>query len=165
MSYHLVPQRPHWLAFKGASAQSLLDALRIAAPPVDPVAIARFLGVEVLAAASPPWDGAVTSSPDGNATIMFAASHSPTRQRFTVAHELGHLLLHPTGESFRDGVSGLGTNLHEIAANRFAAHLLMPASLVEAYLRVVPPSRLPSIFGVSQEAMNYRLKNLGIAVT
>jgi Zn-dependent peptidase ImmA (M78 family) len=56
---------------------------------------------------------------------------NPTRARFSIAHEIGHLELHSAlgGHVFcRD----LAKNREEIQANRFAAALLMPApDLVE----------------------------------
>ncbi len=95
-------------------------------------------------------------------------THHPNRQRFTVAHEIGHYILHSsellhydTGDlHFRkDDVSGLD----EVEANHFAAELLMPASLVdkciESGVRVI--SDLADRFGVSEDAMRYRLINLG----
>lgn len=70
------------------------------------------------------------------AVIVVNHSHHHTRQRFTIAHELGHYFLHADGASsfidqsdkiyFRDSVSACGTDTQEVQANRFAAELLMP---------------------------------------
>lgn len=65
-------------------------------------------------------------------------SESETRQRFTIAHEIGHLLLHKETDltydqgvvMLRDSHSSDGTDLKEIQANRFAAELLMPEQSV-----------------------------------
>jgi len=76
--------------------------------------------------------------------IAINRAHSPLRQRFTIAHELGHILLHAfktphadghLGVRFRDDTSSQGTNLEEMEANRFAAELLLPASLLVPRLR------------------------------
>lgn len=102
------------------------------------------------------------------------------RQRFTIAHELGHLALHPgkvlivdpsVRVNLRNEVSSLGTDFEEIQANVFAAELLMPRTLIT---RLVPElasatsshentvTSLAGLFQVSKEAMSYRLINLGI---
>lgn len=106
---------------------------------------------------------------EGGAAIGYANQYEP-RRRFSIAHELGHHLLrhydnfhidpertasdgHPPGYDWRD----------ERAANDFAAHLLMPAAWISERFkspRDVP--RLAGQFGVSQEAMRYRLVNLGL---
>jgi len=107
------------------------------------------------------------------------AAHPMVRQRFTVAHELGHLVLHPGKElildhvrvNLRDDVSSLGTDREEREANAFAAELLMPRAAVESEVRRVldrggtADSRfiadLAQLFDVSEQAMEFRLVNLG----
>ncbi len=107
---------------------------------------------------------------------------SPRRQRFTIAHELGHLLLHKgkpliTDYSMlinnRDDKSSLGTDREEVEANGFAAAILMPRDLIvaelkkelglaEAASRDDLIARVARAFNVSTEAMGYRLINLNI---
>src|SRR6266516_5935935 len=76
---------------------------------------------------------------EGYAIIGVNESHYPNRQRFTLAHELGHFLLHGDSASvfidaspvfFRDETSSEGSKLQEIEANAFAAELLMPESML-----------------------------------
>jgi len=73
----------------------------------------------------------------------------------------------------RDQTSSQATDAREIQANRFAAELLMPDNLVlDAFSRVVEKkakvdsseliAALASDFGVSAQAMEYRLTNLGM---
>jgi Zn-dependent peptidase ImmA (M78 family) len=69
--------------------------------------------------------------------IVVAKSDGEVRQRFTIAHELGHLVLHSytaphadRGYKLRDARSSEGSVLEEIEANQFAAELLMPEHLV-----------------------------------
>lgn len=66
------------------------------------------------------------------------------RQRFTIAHELGHRILHSyatthvdTGYKLRcrDARSSDGSVLEEIEANQFAAELLMPERLVLEFVQ------------------------------
>jgi len=71
--------------------------------------------------------------------IVVNKNHSHERQNFSMAHELGHLVLHayktPHADGiqkirFRDAESSLGRDRDEIEANQFAAELLMPAKLL-----------------------------------
>ena len=106
---------------------------------------------------------------------------SRRRQRFTVAHELGHLLLHDGRQltvdhsvrvNWRDHKSSMATDREEIEANAFAAQLLMPGDLVRSATALLVSdgirtrdaviSSLAEQFDVSTEAMGYRLVNLGI---
>jgi Zn-dependent peptidase ImmA (M78 family) len=105
-------------------------------------------------------------------------SQAVVRQRFTIAHELGHALLeekdgvHVDGRfNFRDTRSSLAIDPDEMAANQFAAELLMPESevfeLVGEGIDVTDDGELRTLarrFGVSQQAMAYRLVNLGLGI-
>lgn len=91
------------------------------------------------------------------------------RQRFTLAHELGHFALGHQ-DSPRDmsaNFSSAQSTPIERAANQFAAELLMPA---EAVSKVVRSGMFKSIdelaeaFQVSKVAMTYRVNNLGLLV-
>ena len=103
--------------------------------------------------------------------------HPEPRRRFTVAHEIGHFVLHRSQRdlfidksfvAFRDTTSSAGIDRAEIQANQFAAALLMPAALVQQELRRHAESivtedvidRLAERFEVSSQAMMYRLINL-----
>ena len=116
---------------------------------------------------------------DGVVIIGVNSSHSIGRQRFTTAHELGHLILHkdenlhvdersPIG--FRNEESSLATKDVEIEANQFAAELLMPAELLEKEIAALPDDieaedavvLLADRFQVSEQAMTIRLTSLGV---
>ncbi|MGH9522697.1 MAG: ImmA/IrrE family metallo-endopeptidase [Terriglobales bacterium] len=111
------------------------------------------------------------------ATIAINKLHHPNRQRFTLAHECGHLLLHADqGDRlwldkayfFRNSNSSSGDQLSEIQANRFAASLLMPEELIRSHLDDVTTIsdvdifRLAVRFEVSEQAMTLRLISLGL---
>lgn len=107
---------------------------------------------------------------------------SANRQRFTIAHELGHLRCGHDGQTlildrtvqvnWRDRTSSAATDQQEIDANAFAAALLMPASQVRERLNELVHgrpltddqlvARLAKTFAVSRQAMEYRLANLGL---
>ena len=110
----------------------------------------------------------------GTATIIVNGNHHPHRQRFTIAHELGHLQLHALAKQevlfvdkafYRNGHSSKGIDQQEIEANAFAAALLMPEKLISAELPQTRISdldilRLATRFRVSEQAMALRLARL-----
>jgi Zn-dependent peptidase ImmA (M78 family) len=119
---------------------------------------------------------------NGRGLIGVNADQAPTRQRFSIAHELGHFVLHriqmpvfidtqftrPYLAAFRDATSSTGEDKREREANAFAAALLMPESLVrDAVARLALDVeddaaivQLAKRFDVSRQAMTYRLVNL-----
>ena len=116
---------------------------------------------------------------DLNPCIGFNKLHSEKRQRFTIAHELGHFILHSSDMPlfvdkeekvlYRNPESATGELNKEREANAFAAALLMPASLLKKEIHNCDISSTDSItdflanrFKVSEKAMTYRLTNLGL---
>ncbi len=109
------------------------------------------------------------------------SSHPRVRQRFTIAHELGHFLFHGQGISevhvdrvfevkFRDDLSSQGVDRDEREANLFAAELLMPVGFLEqditsvSEIDIVDDEFLIGLarkYRVSHQAMLFRLANLG----
>ncbi len=160
---------PNWrdLAGEHRSADDLVRLTRLVYPPVDVGVLANSMGVRVhYFFDDRDYSGALEVA-DGEPEILVNGREPPSRQRFTVGHELGHLFLHggASGEvvRYRDATFEDKTP-EETQANRFAATLLMPADMVRAALRVVSLDipRLARQFQVSQGAMVYRLKNLGL---
>lgn len=111
-------------------------------------------------------------------TILVNQSHHTNRQRFSMAHELGHYMLHGQKSIhvdkrtfFRDTRSSHGLEPEEIDANRFAAALLAPKTLVLKEIESVVDwidsdkdvlSELARKFEISTTAMGFRLQNLSI---
>lgn len=114
--------------------------------------------------------------------IAVNASQAPVRKRFTIAHELAHFVLDHVDKDHldwqftvirRDGRSSEAEDDQEIAANSFAANLLMPKQYlrqdVEAHVRFDGEIQLDDSdvlllakkYKVSGDAMRYRLQNLG----
>lgn len=108
------------------------------------------------------------------------ARHNANRQRFTIAHELGHFFLHSDvlrrGAHVdkvvtilnRDSEAARGVSNIEIEANQFAAELLMPKFLIAAFLgkngldiRMMPDddiiAEMAKAFRVSMTAIAIRL--------
>jgi Zn-dependent peptidase ImmA (M78 family) len=150
------------------AAQAILDDYWDGNFPVNVMAISQSLGVGVLGIAD---DDTVYSGayyphhPENNnrPTIIINDAEPSYRQRFTMAHELGHHVMHGY-QSFRDQLHfAVGREPKEIEANNFAANLLMPEfefrTLVESGR--YNASELANIFGVSPSAFSMRLKNMG----
>lgn len=146
------------------SADALLEFFDIDEPYVDVEELAVDMGVLVeRTKKTSDWSGALDSREDPP-VIWVKHSDAPVRQRFTIAHEIGHLMLHPLGVLYRD-VTFAG-NRDEVAANAYAARLLMPAKMVRDLIDegLVGVPQLARRFRVSQTAMEYRLDNLGYRV-
>jgi Zn-dependent peptidase ImmA (M78 family) len=89
--------------------------------------------------------------------------HHPNRQRFTLAHELGHYFLHRDHGAFTDGLLFRRENQRnalERQANNFAAMLLMPTIPFKRELRHNDLTEVARNFGVSRQAAQYRLDNI-----
>jgi Zn-dependent peptidase ImmA (M78 family) len=155
----------------------LLDQFEIDKLPIDVEKIARMLGLQVR---YEPYDGFQSGFlfQDSARTIIGVNSNqSKVRQRFTIAHELGHFFLHQGNPfhidkaqmKFRNALSGEGTNTEEVEANAFAAALLMPTRFIEAEISVDDldalddadkVDRLAKQFKVSSQALLIRLAKL-----
>src|SRR2546422_5292813 len=121
--------------------EQLLMKNAITSAPVPLEQLTEALGVEVRCTpAEERLSGfLLRESGTDRAIIGVNEAQHPHRQRFTIAHELGHLLLH-TGQdiyvdersetglkiNLRDEEARTGTQPEEIEANLFAAELLMP---------------------------------------
>ena len=164
-------------AFKADSdAEEVLSALwGQRGFPVDPAWISNALGVKVVSMTLPKdVSGALIKEPWKDPVITLETTDSKNRKRFSCAHELGHYigrLKYQFGEEgqyeyvdFRGAMARQGTDPEEIYANKFAACLLMPEEEVrkrvaEGYSSI----GLANYFGVSPEAMGYRLRNLRLS--
>jgi Zn-dependent peptidase ImmA (M78 family) len=160
------------------AAKALLDEAKVSKPPVPVERLARLRGARVR---YEPLEGELSGMlfREGDRAIIGVNSlHPKSRQRFTIAHELGHLELHePTGihvdHKFavrrRDERSSQAVDRWEIEANGFAAELLMPASMLEEDLAGFEMDyedeeltrQLADRYRVSLQAMAIRLTTLG----
>lgn len=135
--------------------------------PVRLGTIATRFGLSVKASTLPAGISGEIRPNGASYEIKVNRHDSKGRQRFTVAHELAHYLLHrdQIGDGVRDDAlyrSSL-SDVREAEANRLAAEILMPASKVKEALAEYPGSEdeklhtLATIFGVSEVAMEIRL--------
>ncbi len=137
--------------------------------PVDVHALAANLGLPVrFDRALGKNAGMIEQDPQAPAgySIYINRNDPPRRQRFTLAHEIAHYVLH--ADMIGDGITDSPmyrsklSDEYERQANRLAADILLPAKSVRAEYRtcraVVP---LADRFDVSADAMRIRLKELG----
>ena len=164
---------PHFAEFKltkvedaEAAAERLRKHLRLGIAPIESMTeLLEDQGIKVIALALPEsvsGSKAYASVVDGERVAMIVVNdrHNGERQRFTLAHELGHLVI--------DWPAGTGQE-HERAADRFAGAFLMAKEMVE---KVIGRSRTAITFGeleavkrvfkVSLAAIVVRLKQLNI---
>lgn len=170
--------------FIRSRVENLLSRVTRTEPPVDLDAVAKVLGLEITAHSELDNDisGCLIRREDGRNIISVNAGQHLNRKRFTIAHEIGHYLLH-TGEeyhldrapsfriNFRDAVSSAAIDASEMEANLFAAELLMPADSLahdlEGGVDLADDTdrglqELAERYGVSVQALTYRLMNLGL---
>lgn len=173
------------------SAYASPDACRLGKKVISEFAedVARSAGFEVGADLEPLvrqlgghieyqdfWDlqssesGSIVINGKGDFAITLAAHTSPARDRFTIAHELGHYFLHfrlPLAQGKDVGkmrAARYGGDQAEVEANWFAASFLMPAAdFTRAYQEANGDHHLlAGKFGVSVQASTVRAKSLGL---
>lgn len=148
------------------AARRVLDVLGVSGPPVDVGAVARELGVAVFPRPFPDALSALFARHGDRAMIGVNSSHAAVRQRFSIAHECGHFVLHHDSQHVielepQSAGDPPGYDWQkERAANTFAAELLMPADWVQADSKAFSVSRLATRYKVSEAAMAYRMANL-----
>ncbi|MER5431758.1 ImmA/IrrE family metallo-endopeptidase [Streptomyces sp. NPDC002588] len=132
-------------------------------------ALERTFGVDVAKIDLPDAiDGAAWQA-DGFRLIMIARTKVPTRQRFTLAHELCHILAKDAQDLLTETQLSPGRqkDLTEVRANVFAANLLMPRDEIRTAVKQsdVTDEQLTSLvvrFQVSPSALAARLVQLGV---
>ena len=162
------------------TVSTLLEEAGISEPGFDVKHIAKNQGAIVVEEPNEnDFSGFLFRSSDSAPIIGVNSNHAPTRKRFTIAHELGHLLLHPKSGvhvdqaivQMRDARASAGVDEDEMEANRFAAELLMPRNFLEADLEALGPiyadderaiASLARKYRVSPQAMAIRLSTLNL---
>lgn len=154
--------------------RTLADAWGAQPLPVDPIEIARQFGIRVAEVRfERDISGALVKEPGRDPAILLNKRDAPNRKRFTCAHELGHYVhrskqLDKPDEDYsyvdmRNSLSAKGIDAEEIYANEFAACLLMPEDQVREYKQEgLQPQQMALRFGVSQDAMAFRMLNLNV---
>lgn len=149
-----------------ASVNKCLSENYITEPPVSPVEISRNNGTRVLFADFPENENVISGFLDFSNNIIYVNKTEPARrQTFTIAHELGHALLHrELFTNFPDdyivlfrGPLGSSKDPLEQEANAFAANLLVPKTMLSKYIRIGNTAELSRLFNVSEDVIRYRM--------
>ncbi|WP_235955323.1 helix-turn-helix domain-containing protein, partial [Sphingobium psychrophilum] len=145
------------------AARSVRDDWGLGNDPIPQLAeLLEERGIKVLSLDLDDVDGLAAKvrrkGSDAARVIVIKQSSWSERKRFNLAHELGHMVIAPSG-----GVD------EEKAAHRFAGAFLMPADVLRAEVGAHRSSisigelvALKRLFGVSIQALAYRCKDLGI---
>jgi Zn-dependent peptidase ImmA (M78 family) len=169
-----------------AAAARVLARLKEIGQPVSVDAIVRSLGARLSfdPFAESDISGFVARRPGMPPVIGVNSAHPMTRQRFTIAHEIGHLVMHDGQPLIVDKLvrvnlrrAALPSTTVEIQANQFAAALLMPETLLRREFERLAAKRQPMrvdnlvddlidslarSFAVSAQAMRIRLNELDL---
>ena len=147
------------------------------------VEIASALGASVVDAPLPPFNGKnvkgyikwfvndeeLNENKPYKAKIYLNSNQVGVVKNFTLAHEIGHIVLHKGDDSFRidlqDYSEEADPDNQETEANYFAGSLLMPEEkLLLAIKNVKNLEEAAESFGVSRPAIESRLKWLGYVI-
>ena len=142
--------------------------------PVNVELLAKSLGIEVVSMnLDNDTSGMIERTPMGRYRIIVNDNHPSTRQRFTIAHELGHYFNHRhligdgilDDRAYRSASAGRYANTaigrrQETEANQFAANLLMPWDAIQklqAETGINDPAEMARRIGVSEQAYCIRM--------
>jgi Zn-dependent peptidase ImmA (M78 family) len=157
-----------------SAARRVLRENNIVRPPIVPREIAEAYSLEVIVANFPAqFEDVAGFIRLAEKQIYVNAKDHYNRQTFTVAHELGHYLLHKElFESHPEKYKvllrrpiGAENEPIEKEANAFAADLLVPLEMLKSYCRFADEKELAVLFAVSTDVIRYRLRFAGQAVS
>lgn len=172
-------------------AYELLEKFGVMSFPIKIEVVARKLGIIIIREPMGDEVSGFLLFKNSMPIIGVNSSQHPNRQRFTIAHEIGHYILgHKSnglviddnvnihhGAIFRKHDSTAINKSHEVEANVFAAALLMPENILKERLAQLKEegmdilsekgeeraiTKLAKDFKVSKMAMAYRVGNLNL---
>lgn len=160
-------------AVESVTKEIILQSTKQIKTPINVNQIAMFYNMNIIYDDNLGNDrsGKILIESGNIATAYINAHDTPSRQRFTIAHELGHFYSYKkqgkTGEiiEYRNKIvveNAQDTDpLEEAYANIFAANLLVPRFLLEEILKLNRSlNNIANMFEVSQEMLKYRIDNL-----
>ena len=161
-----VPPRRLFITQRAAAA--LRDA-GVSEPPVSVRALAAYFAVTLVPVRGWP-DGAHAQWQPALREIRFRAEDAPVRQRFTICHELGHVLLGHDPLTFSSVVDPESHDYaedegkaREREAEQFASELLLPPAWIRAdWAKGLRWSELAARYQVSSQAAGIAVEQCGI---
>lgn len=159
------------------AAHGLIEEYGLTTLPIDPEKVASSLGATVVRRPGPTELSGMLLRRDGATVIGLNETQEPVRQRFALAHLMGHLRLHrsrpvilDTADRYQHGnLASMPIDREEAEANRFAGALLAPEGIVRRMASEADfdtghqlVDLLAPRFELSRTAMTYRLMSLGV---
>jgi Zn-dependent peptidase ImmA (M78 family) len=152
------------------AARRILEENFITQPPIPVEELVQYEGLGLILSRFD--DGEIAGVINLETKYLLVNSNdSSTRQRFTIAHELGHWILHrelmqankDIAVLYRKPLGGADSDPLEQEANFFAANLLVPEEMLkEALKEDLGDDSLANRFNVSRSVIGYRRKLLGV---
>ncbi len=150
-------------------AESIIEKFDISEPIIPIYDIADSEGLSVKIIPMPETLKGVSGFLDPDKKIIYVnVEDAPSRQNFTVAHELGHYLLKHDPSQYQVLLRFPelnGKEPQEKEANCFAANLLVPESMLKKIIKKYDIKEedaglLAQVFGVSKDVIRFRLKRI-----
>ena len=144
------------------AASAVLESKWDMSIPVNSIEIANKLGLKVFLSSDTGENSGYYNQRKQEITIR--EGEPTSRQRFSVAHELGHAVLgHGSSPRRTKPYTQSSYIRKEMEANIFAAELIMPRDAIKALVEVrgLGFEELCKKFDVSRKAMEIRLQQLG----
>jgi hypothetical protein len=148
-------------------AKSALKASAIKEAPVDLERVLAYLRLHherPWHLSTDVWEGLVRPATRGRTRFKRQERAATARERWRLAHEIGHHVLHADHVSLRQ--TGWEKNELEHEADLFAAELLMPESLLEKAVKAlegqIDIEEIARVFRVGRQEMEKRLRQLGL---
>lgn len=126
-----IPDDEFAAAVDACAAEALWEA-GITGPPIDALAVAEGLRLEITRDFSMPHRGRFVRLADredsggGLGTIVVGVAERPEREQWAVAHEIGESIAYRVFERLGVGFDEALPTARELVANRFASALLLP---------------------------------------
>lgn len=154
------------------TAEKVLDDNFVSGPPVPIIELTRNFGFTIKEVSFPKNEDVSGIIKPEEKIIYVNQNDSETRKNFTIAHELGHWLLHQEAlvtsngkynVLFRRSIGQMNADPIESEANCFAANILVPKKFITEYKllirdKIIDSDILAPLFRVSNEVMGYRLQ-------
>lgn len=141
-----------------------MKELGLDSPPILLEPIIKHLGVSAFPREfAKELSGITLTETGGKSFIAYREADHAHRRRFSVAHEIGHIILGHTNPDEYGDVKKSKAN-EEAEANEFAAELLMPLEFLKKDLAtgISGPKELSKRYRVSEQAMWIRLENTNL---
>lgn len=148
-------------------ARRLFKYIPMDNPPVKLVPILEKFNVSLYFDDFEEIDGITMKSPKLS-IIVVNRNLSIPRQRFTIAHELGHIVMPHRSDFYVCSSKRCKNKLMERDANRFAAEILMPQPMVAELWKKYESNKenrieaIAKIMKISTSALRIRIRELGL---